>query len=728
VVGNTVELTDEGAPRFFDGPDPLIGRTLRHYEVKERIGQGGMSVVYRGRDHRLHRDVAIKVLHPFLAEKPECRHRLAREARAVARLEHDNILRIFDYSGDPPTLNERPTGSRQETDREGFLVTELVQGETLKRFSDTHQIWNVPEVGALITWQLACALAHAHANGVIHRDIKPENVMVRRDGVLKLMDFGIAQVVDSKSLTVTGTLLGSPAHMAPECIESFPADEQSDVFSLGTVLYWLTTGCLPFEALTPHALLKAIVDGRYAPPQQKNPRVSDAITRVLIRALATDRANRYLTAQQMADDLRDLLVECGVVVSAVALESTLGDPDTNMPRLDAEVRVASLALSQRLLDEDMPARALGVLSRVLAAHPGDPEALALLERAQLGADEASTLDDIVNDETDDQDESPVLVGPASVATSRREPATKRAMLLVGLAVLLVGVAGVSRVVDRPAALAKDETNVVQETTESGMSFVDPAGGDVRKPPLPDALGADRPAVTPKGGADRPREAGPALVQVPGTLGNTNMRKAHLARLQEEPPTAPPIVVASAPASDLTESRRVDVRVYPPAKVEIDGGETVDVFREASIALTPGRHTLRFTNPAAVTEERVVEIPPAGHVAAVIVQLEPAPALVEVDTKGVDATVAIRPTNGSAGDKIIPAPHDGRRPVPVFFAKDENGRFIGVLEYEVTATAPGRRPLTKIVKLEAGKTLRLSLVLEDAQNAERGDATSAPATP
>jgi serine/threonine protein kinase len=723
-VGNTVELTDEGAPRFFDGPDPMIGRTLRQYEVKERIGQGGMSVVYRGRDHQLHRDVAIKVLHPFLAEKAECRHRLAREARAVARLEHDNILRIFDYSGDPPTLNERPHGARGDPDREGFLVTELVSGDTLKRFSDAHTIWNVPELGAFITWQLACALAHAHENGVIHRDIKPENVMVRRDGVLKLMDFGIAQVVDSKSLTVTGTLLGSPAHMAPECIESFPADEQSDVFSLGTVLYWLTTGCLPFEALSPHALLKAIVDGRYAPPQQKNPRVSDAITRVLVRALATDRANRYLTAAQMADDLRELLVESGITVTAAALESALADPDALLPRLDAEVRVASLALSQRLLERDMPARALGVLSRVLAAHPGDPEAIALLERAQLGADEASTLDDITPDEN--ADDALALSRESLPQHVRVPPSTQRAMILLGVAVLLVAVVGVARFVEKSEPAPIVEVAKSPDPSELGMSLGDPIPVDASLRPVIDGSPPGlRPAELRAFGntrVEKPREA--------RTTPQVRANGAALVRSEQVPLLQGRDVSPDALASKaaVVETRRVDVRVYPPAKVEIDGAETIDVFREASIPLTPGRHTLRFTNPAAVAAQRVVDVPAEGVIPPITVQLEPAPALVEVDTRGVDATVAIRPTNGSGGDKIIPAPHDGRRPVPVFFDKDKNGRFIGVLEYEVTATARGRRPLTKIVKLEAGKTLRLSLVLEDAQNAERGEATNAPSTP
>ena len=211
-MAQTVELNRDGvtARQGGPGPDPLIGRQLLHYRVIEVIGQGGMSVVYLGHDEYLHRDVAIKVLHPFLAEKAECRARLAREARAVARLEHPHILKVFDYSGEPKTLDETPEGARDRVRgfAEGFIIAELVKGSTLKHFAERHQLWSCPEVGALVVWQLGKALEHAHHLGVVHRDIKPENVMVRDDGWLKLMDFGIAHVADQKGLTVTGTLLG----------------------------------------------------------------------------------------------------------------------------------------------------------------------------------------------------------------------------------------------------------------------------------------------------------------------------------------------------------------------------------------------------------------------------------------------------------------------------------------------------------------------------------------
>jgi serine/threonine protein kinase len=187
--------------------DPMIGRKLLHYRVVEKIGQGGMSVVYRGKDEILDRAVAIKVLHPFLAHKNDCRERLAREARLVARLQHPNILEVFDYSEEAP-LPEQEDDPDVEQLADVFLVSEFVDGVTLRDFAEEYALAELPELGCMIIWQLALALSHAHKQGVIHRDLKPENIMIRRDGTLKLMDFGISRATESNQLTVTGTLLG----------------------------------------------------------------------------------------------------------------------------------------------------------------------------------------------------------------------------------------------------------------------------------------------------------------------------------------------------------------------------------------------------------------------------------------------------------------------------------------------------------------------------------------
>src|SRR5207237_7288085 len=175
-------------------------------------------IVYRAQDETLKRVVAIKVLHQHLAAEPESKARLEREAQAVAKLRHDNILEIFDYSG----LDSQSA----------YIVTEFIDGQTLKQFLTGHPLRH-PELAALISIEVCRALAHAHGVGVLHRDVKPENIMIREDGLLKLMDFGISQIVDAQRMTVTGQLLGSPAYMAPEHVEGRPLDFRTDVFSVG---------------------------------------------------------------------------------------------------------------------------------------------------------------------------------------------------------------------------------------------------------------------------------------------------------------------------------------------------------------------------------------------------------------------------------------------------------------------------------------------------------------
>jgi serine/threonine protein kinase len=227
---------------------------LGRYELLEQVGSGGMSVVYRGRDTALDREVAVKLLHPHLASAPESRARFSREARAVARLSHPGIVEIYDYAGDAAV--------------ESYLVTEFVRGRTLRAWA-TEIGFGYPEVGMLVGRALADALVHAHSAGVIHRDIKPENVLIHEDEppAVKLADFGIARILASdERMTMTGALVGSPHHMAPEIVEGKDADARSDLFSLGTILYWLATGKLPFAAPNPTAILRRVLDADFEDP------------------------------------------------------------------------------------------------------------------------------------------------------------------------------------------------------------------------------------------------------------------------------------------------------------------------------------------------------------------------------------------------------------------------------------------------------------------------------
>jgi eukaryotic-like serine/threonine-protein kinase len=347
----------------------LIGSHIGRYRILEELGSGGMSVVYKGLDTALDREVAVKVLHPHLAHKSESRRRLAREARAVARLHHPNILEVFDFSA--------------EGAREAFLVTEYVRGRTLKEYLDGLEggvgRLEPPELAAMVVHEIAAALAHAHDSGVIHRDLKPENVMVREDGVLKLMDFGIARLMDAEErMTVTGSLVGSPAHMAPEIIEGQEAGPGADLFSLGTILYGLIVGRLPFAAANTTATLKRILDGAYEDPRQRVPTLSDELAEVCARCLARDPSRRYPHAGALRDALADYLAGLGFERVGEELASFFADPAAYQKLMRPRIIASLLARGERLLAEQRVPRALACLNQVLALESTHPRALLLL--------------------------------------------------------------------------------------------------------------------------------------------------------------------------------------------------------------------------------------------------------------------------------------------------------------------------------------------------------------
>ncbi|MFL5344655.1 MAG: protein kinase domain-containing protein [Hyalangium sp.] len=343
----------------------LIGRQIGRYRILEQLGSGGMSVVYKGLDTALDREVAVKVLHPHLAGKDESRRRLAREARAVARLHHPNILEVFDFSA--------------ADSQNAYIVTEYIRGRTLRQFLDEGGL-EPPELAAMIVHELAAALAHAHEEGVIHRDLKPENVMIREDGVLKLMDFGIAKLLETEErMTVTGGLVGSPAHMAPEIIEGLEAGPEADVFSLGIMLYAFVTGRLPFSAPNTTATLKRILDGAYEDPRRRVAALSDELAEIISRCLQRDRYQRYPNAGGLRDALADYLTGLGFPRVNEELTSFFTDPASYKKTARQRIVATLLERSERFLAEKRTPRALACLNQVLALDGQNARALAMLD-------------------------------------------------------------------------------------------------------------------------------------------------------------------------------------------------------------------------------------------------------------------------------------------------------------------------------------------------------------
>jgi len=343
---------------------------LDKYEVLEELGHGGMATVYRARDLRLDREVAVKIIHKHLRENTEIGARFDAEARAVAKLKHPNIVEVYDVS------------APDEPDK--YIVVELSRGITLRRALATFRDMP-PEVAAAVGLDLASALAHAHAAGVIHRDMKPENVMIEiGDHVVevKLTDFGIAKILDTQGVTSTGQVLGSPAHMAPEQIEGGEVDARADVFGLGVLLYECMVGHLPFEGKNPAQVLRRVLEGSYAPADREKPTIGGRWAKILARALAKDAAERYPDPAALAAAIRAELEALEFAEPAAELRAFFVDAESY--RAEHAARIVPLLTKrgeQCRKSRDLPGAAADY-NRALAYAPQDPTLLRLISRMQ----------------------------------------------------------------------------------------------------------------------------------------------------------------------------------------------------------------------------------------------------------------------------------------------------------------------------------------------------------
>ncbi len=299
----------------------MTGQTLSHYKILEKLGAGGMGVVYKALDTKLDRFVALKFLPPHLSEDEAEKQRFIHEAKAASALDHPNICTIYEIG--------------ETEDEQIFIAMAFYEGETLKKrvakgdgrkekdeeraapFAPRSSPFGM--TGGLsiaetieIAIQISQGLAKAHEKGIVHRDVKPANVMITKDGVVKILDFGLAKLAGGTRLTRTGTTMGTPAYMSPEQVSLLETDQRTDIWSLGVVMYEMLSGKLPFEGEYDQAVMYGIVNMDPKPVRSLKPEVPIGLESIVGKALAKEPDERY---QNITDLLAELKSPTGKIES-----------------------------------------------------------------------------------------------------------------------------------------------------------------------------------------------------------------------------------------------------------------------------------------------------------------------------------------------------------------------------------------------------------------------------
>ncbi len=330
-------------------PCTMVGQTISHYKILDKIGEGGMGVVYKAQDLKLDRFVAIKFLPSQVSASAETKARFMQEAKAAAALNHPNILNIHEIDEEESSM---------------FLVMEFIDGQTLKNHILRLKSGTGIPVNQAIDWTLKIAqgLQAAHARNIIHRDIKPENVMLTADGHLKIMDFGLAKLKSNVTITKTGTSLGTLSYMSPEQTQALPADHRSDLWSLGVVMFEMLTGDLPFKAEHEAGLLYLIVNEEAPAPSALDRRIPHPVDAVVKKMLNKDRALRYQSMEELITTLQQVRSDIDTAVSSIKKKAIAVLPFDNISA-DKENEYFGDGLTEELIVNLSRLKDIDVVSR-----------------------------------------------------------------------------------------------------------------------------------------------------------------------------------------------------------------------------------------------------------------------------------------------------------------------------------------------------------------------------
>ena len=541
---------------------PRIGATLGRYEIITPLGHGAMATVFRARDTQLGREVAVKVMSMALATRGGAAERFRREAQAVATLRHPSILEIHDFV---PATEDEPS----------YIVTEVINGPTLRGILEQHRGRLLPEVAAMILLPLAEALSVAHERGIVHRDVKPDNIMIEPRGEksrVVLTDFGVAQITGMETMTASGALVGSPAYMSPEQARGRDVGPPTDLWALGVLLYEMATGVLPFAGKDPFMVITAIVKGTFRKPSQILATIGPEFEAIVLRCLKLPPNDRYANAGLLANDLRAFIRRVGIENEALALRQFLEDPSAFEAELRPKVANASVDKAKQHARRGELARAFAEISHATAYVPKHPGAEKLLRRLSVG---------------------------------------KVAIKLLAIAAIAVAI-GAMILILRPLFRQHPIVPTAAKVTDPEQAIQAPS------PPIVPTATVEEPRTDSKSADPKTRKTRPR----PSVFGKAPSITTPVEPEAYDPPTqvqVSPATPASEPAKPVVTEKKQPGTIALFAK----GGfcyPSLDDFTEKDLMptyrdLSPGKHKVYCSRTLTGSREFVgdVELPPGAHI-------------------------------------------------------------------------------------------------------------------
>ncbi|MFT4299013.1 MAG: Stk1 family PASTA domain-containing Ser/Thr kinase [Aeromicrobium sp.] len=478
------------------GDDAMIGQLVDgRYQIVEFIARGGMASVFRAEDLRLDREVALKIMHQGLGDPAQFTERFRREAKSAARLNHRNVVAVFDQGSDGPVT---------------YLVMEYVPGRTLREVM--RQESPMPTLRALdLVEQVLIALVAAHDAGIVHRDIKPENVLITPDGAIKVADFGLARAVSSATTATGNALIGTVSYLAPEVVVHEGTDERSDVYAVGAMLYEMLTGIKPHHADTPIQVAYKHVHEDIGPPSEQRPGLPDYVDALVARATSRDRDRRSADARVLLRQVRQ--------VQQALRAGVQDDPDlaTDLrPTTDRPPAPPSAAPDEDTVDVALhDATAAAPTSTMVLGAPPAP-AVPLAPAPPAAADPAPHP-------------QPVTTAPKPPNGADRSHSRRGLVLLVAalLLALLAGMAGwyygIGRYDAAPDLVDKTEQQAQTDAEKAGFDFAVSSRAFSETVPLGTVISTDPAAgdrILPGGKITAVVSKGPERYQVPDLRGKT----------------------------------------------------------------------------------------------------------------------------------------------------------------------------------------------------------------